>query len=266
MRIRRILVLGVLALIVHGATWAQPPADKTELDQRIYRALRDVINAGARLYNRPSNDHNGCYRLYEGSLMTLRPLLEHRPNLQKAIDDAFAGAERETSVAERAFILRTAIDRIREETGGKKGDKETTKKADKKPVEKKESDKKAPEKKEPEKKGLEKKEPEKKKEVEKNVEAPASVQGNLTLDGQPLNGAKVTFSPANAKTGKGSFAQTKADGSYEIKDGVPPGEYKVLVTAAGTKLPAVYGDADKTPLRVTVKSGKNNFDLDLKTP
>jgi hemoglobin len=95
--------------------------DNKEVDQRIYNVLRDVINTGAELYNRPkpNNDPNGCYRVYQGSLITLKPLLSHRPALQKAIDDALAKAEGEPSVYERAFVLRAALDRIRDETGGK---------------------------------------------------------------------------------------------------------------------------------------------------
>jgi hypothetical protein len=91
--------------------------DSKELDRRIYKVLSDIISAGTERYNRPNNDHNGCFRLYQGSLMTLRPLLKHRPALQNVIDDAFAAAEREASVSEQAYILRAAIDRIHRETG-----------------------------------------------------------------------------------------------------------------------------------------------------
>jgi hemoglobin len=131
MRALRIPVLGIALLIGAAAVRSQPPAkavDSKEIDQIINNTLRDVINSGAKLYNRPSNDHAGCYRLFEGSLMTLKPMLAHRPTLQKAVDDAFAAAEREQSITERAFILRAALDRIREETstlwqrlGGEKG-------------------------------------------------------------------------------------------------------------------------------------------------
>jgi hemoglobin len=131
MRAVRILLSGIALLIGSAAVRSQPPAKALEakdIDQIVNNTLRDVINAGAKLYNRPNNDHAGCYRLFEGSLMTLKPMLGHRPTLQKAVDDAFAAAEREQSVTERAFILRSALDRIREETstlwqrlGGEKG-------------------------------------------------------------------------------------------------------------------------------------------------
>jgi hemoglobin len=120
MRTTRLLFLGIALLIWAGTGRSQQPAkavDTKELDQGINNALREVINNGAKLYNRPINDYAGCYRLFEGSLTTLKPLLGHRPGLQKVIDDAFAAAAREQSIPERAFILRGALDRVREETG-----------------------------------------------------------------------------------------------------------------------------------------------------
>jgi hemoglobin len=121
MNIKRLLAVCIAALALAGPLQAQPGAaglDVKELDQRVYKLLKDVINTGADLYNN-RNDHSGCYRLYQGSLMTLRPLLEHRPALQKVIDDAMTKATRAPSSADAAFDLRAAIDRIREETGGK---------------------------------------------------------------------------------------------------------------------------------------------------
>lgn len=115
----RLLLTCVLAFALTGSARAQKDGalDHKTLDQRVSTLLRDVINTGADLYNPPIGDRAGCYRLYQGSLMTLRPLLDHRPELQRAIDDAQAAAQRETSVGERAFILRKVIDRIRAETG-----------------------------------------------------------------------------------------------------------------------------------------------------
>src|SRR5262249_34402567 len=54
-----------------GGSAGISPAD---LDRQIYEVLRPVINAGADLYNR-DGDRPGCYRLYQGALLTLRPLL-----------------------------------------------------------------------------------------------------------------------------------------------------------------------------------------------
>ncbi len=94
----------------------KPPAtvDRTELDSAIYKTLRTVINQGADLYN--SGNWGGCYRLYEGSLLTVRPLLGHRPELKREIDDALVNAARSPQEADRAFVLRKVIDKIRAET------------------------------------------------------------------------------------------------------------------------------------------------------
>jgi hemoglobin len=115
----RYVLFGIGVLVLAGTGRSQQPAksvDAKEIDQGINNALREVINSGAKLYNKPNNDYAGCYRLFEGSLLTLKPVLANRPTLQKAIDDAFAAAAREQSIPERAFILRAVLDRIREET------------------------------------------------------------------------------------------------------------------------------------------------------
>jgi len=109
----------ILCLGLTGAIRAQErqPAridQQKDLDKQIYTLLKDVINKGADLYTK-EGDRAGCYRLYEGSLMTLRPLLAHHPDLQKAIDASFAKAEQEKLVGNRAFALREALDKMRTE-------------------------------------------------------------------------------------------------------------------------------------------------------
>src|SRR6516162_8792804 len=64
-----------------------------EIDRVVYRNMRDVINRGADLYN--DGDVSGCYRLWEGALMAVRPLLKHRPGLQKTIGEGFENAEKD---------------------------------------------------------------------------------------------------------------------------------------------------------------------------
>jgi hemoglobin len=105
----------VVALALTGALRAEQdkPLERRDLDERIYNLLRDVINTGADLYNPPANDRAGCYRLYHGALLAVRPLLDHRPTLQQAIDAGLADAQRRTSPGERAFTLRAVIDKVR---------------------------------------------------------------------------------------------------------------------------------------------------------
>jgi truncated hemoglobin YjbI len=104
------------ALAGTGAAEEKPagPLERADLDQRIEKLLRDVINHGADLYN--SGDQQGCYRLYEGSVLTLRALLDHHPELQKDIDQALANARNDANPAQRAFTLRAVIDRVRNTT------------------------------------------------------------------------------------------------------------------------------------------------------
>jgi len=87
-------------------------ADNAQVDQAIYASLREVINQGADLFN-INADHAGCYRVYEGALISVKPLLGHHPDLQKAIEDGLADASKLPKVADRAFALRKVLDAIR---------------------------------------------------------------------------------------------------------------------------------------------------------
>jgi hypothetical protein len=81
-------------------------------------ALRDVINAGAKIFNE-NGDHAGCYRMYQGALISVRPFLA--PELQKRIDDGMMTAEKLPFFADRAFELRRVLDDIRGQTKGSDG-------------------------------------------------------------------------------------------------------------------------------------------------
>jgi hemoglobin len=140
-----------LALIGLGGLWAllaaagraqNPPPGAPERkgpDAILYNTLRDVINRGADLYNR--GDWAGCYRLYEGALMALQPLLEHRPELQKAISDGLAKAESDAVLYRRAWVLRSVLDKVRSDVNPnprpapKPEDKTVEKKPESKPPE-----------------------------------------------------------------------------------------------------------------------------------
>jgi hemoglobin len=114
------LLLGCLSVVASTDIAAQPvekpstAVEHKDLDAAIFKTLRTVINQGADLYN--SGDWAGCYRLYEGSLITLRPLLDHYPDLQHCIDNALVTAARSPQLNDRAFVLRKAIDEIRKAT------------------------------------------------------------------------------------------------------------------------------------------------------
>jgi hypothetical protein len=91
---------------------APPATQRKSTDTVLFNALRDVINRGAKLYN--AGDPAACYRLYEGSLRTIRPLLEHHEKLPRLIDNALASAGEDPYVWRRAFTLRRALDKVRD--------------------------------------------------------------------------------------------------------------------------------------------------------
>lgn len=107
----------------------------------------------------------------------------------------------------------------------------------------------------------------------------AQVTGVVTMDGAPLDGAKILFEPQQASDKarrRASNATTQTDGSYTLEynsdaSGATPGTHKVMILKmpdnpddAGTQLvPAKYND--KTELTAEVKEGDNRFDFDLKS-
>jgi hypothetical protein len=109
--------------------------------------------------------------------------------------------------------------------------------------------------------------------------------GKVTLDGAPLVGGTVTLHKFNKETEKyanTSDGLTDKTGAFRIStygafDGAPAGEYTVTVvkTARGgyydgeipekSSLPARYGSPTTSPLRVQLKEGANEFNLDLQS-
>jgi hypothetical protein len=94
----------------------------------------------------------------------------------------------------------------------------------------------------------------------------------VTLDGQPLVNADITFQPEDAP--RGSTGRTDADGRYELayKRGqmgaiVGPHivriEFSTEVVRNPPPIPARY--AAKSELHPEVKPGDNNLDFDLKS-
>ena len=133
----------------------------------------------------------------------------------------------------------------------------------------------------------------------------ATVAGTVTHEGNPVDGAKVEFHGTTEADGKRDLFSTMTDsnGKYLIagagkNPGIPPGNYKVVVTKYNTKdgtnrpaegldagqieammsdgggatkaavinlLPKEYASPGTTKLSVTVESGKNEGkDFELK--
>jgi hypothetical protein len=115
-----------------------------------------------------------------------------------------------------------------------------------------------------------------------NLPECAPVTGKVTIGGQPLASAMVTFHPEGE--GNKGQASTEVDGTYvlntyDVKDGAVVGKHTVTVerylppmpTQPGGKIPTArstvpkkYNTPETSPLKVEVKKGeKNVIDLPL---
>ena len=118
------------------------------------------------------------------------------------------------------------------------------------------------------------------------------VEGIVTLDGEPLSGASVTFIPV-AEDGLTAGGFSDDWGVYRLSSvngsggrGALAGEYVVTVaktkevplarpvkhddgtetkTTSESVLAPIYRERTKTPLKFTVKNGSNKIDLPLKS-
>ena len=112
------------------------------------------------------------------------------------------------------------------------------------------------------------------------------VEGVVTMDGEPLEGANVGFTPLDTPGSMPAAGFTDAKGTFVLsthtakfgagatvgdyvvivrKTIIPPGEEDkdspkiVLVT------PPIYQVKETSPLKATVKNGQNRFEFDLKS-
>lgn len=260
MRARFITTLAVLALASAAAAYQEggdkaASGDTKTADRQMYDALRQVIITGRDLFNK-QGDYSGCYRVFQGSLITAKPLLGHRPDLQKAIDKGLADAEKLGYMHERAFALRKVLDTVR--AGLKPGEAVTEVPEKVKPVPPPDpgEDKKTDEKKGDEKKG----------DGEKKAEK-AKVVGKVIFKGEPLPGGTVRFNKAKDEY----VGKINADGTYQIE--VPVGSYTIAIETASAKkekgakyvaIPEAYADPLRSGLTVEVRAGTNNLDFELK--
>jgi hemoglobin len=110
-----LLGLGFLGAAVAADDKEEKPvaaaADSKAVDKQLYDMLRDLHNRGADLYN--AGDAGGCYRMFQGGLIAVRPALGQHPDVQKMIDLGLADAERNQVVARRAFALHNLIEEVR---------------------------------------------------------------------------------------------------------------------------------------------------------
>ena len=124
-----LVIVGVMLVAFVGSNAAQEKKDKKPFEKHdgsaLNESLRDVINAGAKMFNE-HGDHAGCYRLYQGSLISVRPFLSK--DLQGKIDAGIASAERMPFFADKAFELRRVLDEVRASSRGDAKDEKKDKK------------------------------------------------------------------------------------------------------------------------------------------
>jgi len=103
--------LSILALLVAPAFVAAQNLTPRDVDARLDNQLYEVLRLGTELYNRGAKD--ACYRLYQGSLLSIVGFLDHRPDQAEQIHRALQASDALTNASERAFVLRKAIDDLR---------------------------------------------------------------------------------------------------------------------------------------------------------
>jgi hypothetical protein len=123
--------------------------------------------------------------------------------------------------------------------------------------------------------------------AEKGAGTGVPVSGKVTLDKEPLAGARVVFVPTKSTVGNSAQAFTDASGEYKLgggpgAGGVTAGEYKVVVSRLLLKdgspappdtpaevfvresLPLQYSNRDSTTLTAIVPAGGATLDFALK--
>src|SRR5579871_1922128 len=113
-RLRRTeLLAGLLALALVRPVPAGEAAtvELATLDRQIFEALKEVHNRGADLHN--AGDPVSCYRIFQGMLLTVKPLLGHHPEVQQAIEKGLSEAEQKPSISQRAMTLHLTIEGVR---------------------------------------------------------------------------------------------------------------------------------------------------------
>ncbi len=106
------ILMAVLVLIgAVGLTRAdEKPLDRSELDKRVVAIVYETAVRGTDIFNKGA--HGECARLYEGTLLAVAPLLDHRPKLQSDVKARLERASKMGKPADAAFELRTALDEV----------------------------------------------------------------------------------------------------------------------------------------------------------
>jgi hypothetical protein len=258
----------MVLFLTAGTVLAQDPKpiDAKAFDKAVVDSLREVHHVGRELFN-TGKDFGATYRVYQGSLMTVKPLLAHRPEVQKLIDAGLAAAEKEPEMARKAFMLHETIEKSRSALRTAAEMKTETKIPEAKkpdpPVKKPEEAKGSVEKKtkemspvapDPKKKAAD--------DTAKKAAGGPGFRGKVTLNGKPLRGVDVVFVSLDLPKPRVFSATTQADGQYAPTEVLPAAKYVAIVTGKG--VPEKYTTTTTSPLRVEVKQPPTVFDIELK--
>lgn len=128
------LAIALLCVSTMSATKTRaqnPSADKSaitsnvdrnnDLDKRIVKIVFDAASLGTEIYNKGNKE--GCYRLYQGTLMAVYPLLkDYRDKLAASIKDKM-DRSKVMNVEDGAFLLRAGLDEVQNTIApGQQGD------------------------------------------------------------------------------------------------------------------------------------------------
>ena len=108
-------ILGALVLLVAVVAVSRAddrPLDRTELDKRVVKAVYEAALKGTDIFNK--GKHEECLRYYEGVLLGIQPMLDHRPKLMDSVKGKMDKAKG-LKTADAAFALREALDDIQNE-------------------------------------------------------------------------------------------------------------------------------------------------------
>lgn len=232
-----ILVAAALVLLIGLAGPARAQVVEKHDVKALQDALKEVINTGADLFNK-HNDYSGCYRVYQGGLLAVKPFLSLA--LQKEIEEGITAAEKLPRMSDRAFALRRVLDTIR----GQAKD-EATENPDKAATEKKA-----------------------KSDViggAQELEATGKLEGLVTYKGQPVTEFYITLV---SEDNRRYSTYIREDGKYAFKTKLPVGTYRILIEPAPDKeskkrLPERYRSESTSGLMIEIRAGKQPFDVHL---
>lgn len=94
------------------------PLARAELDKRARKVAYEAVEIGVSLFNggersaTPQVNYEGTARLYEGTLLALVQMLDHRPDTAKLIQAKLEAARILPKPQDRAFVYREALDEV----------------------------------------------------------------------------------------------------------------------------------------------------------